>query len=210
MDRRQLEALTMLEFIESSHTYLWDGIPVPNVTSIIADLTDLSRVPAVALEIARQEGVGMHKMVELYSKGELDEVALPEWLQPRLAAYKKFEAETGFQVCASEHKVYHPTLRYAGTLDLAGLMRLPKQKRDVFSNIDVKRSFFAGRAIGVQTAAYAEAWNRSGLEPKIERRFALQLRADGSYRLEEFADQSDFSVFLACLTLHNYRERDAA
>ena len=42
---------------------------------------------------------------------------------------------------------------------------------------------------------------------RTDRRFGLQLRKDGTYRLQPFEDREDFSVFLACLTTHTWKEK---
>jgi len=182
---------------------------VPNVTRALSLLVDYSRMPAGVLERARQEGVAIHKTIELYVNDDLDEDGLPEWLVPRLAAYKKFVADTGFVAISSEQRVYHQAFGYAGQLDLDGTLRVRQGRTEkaVAAVVDVKRSFFAGRAIGLQTAAYAAALEQSARGKAItRRRYALQLRAEGTYRLEPFDDPSDLTNFLACLTVHRLKE----
>lgn len=194
----------MLSFDRAEHRYYYNGHPVVNVTRALGMLTDFSFIPAAALEKARQEGQAVHAMVEMDCKGNLDVTGLPEWMRGHYAAWRKFTSDTDFECWASEERVYHDGLVYAGTLDLAGVMRNGKDQAPAV--IDIKRSFFAGRAIGFQTSAYLEAWNRKhhGLM-RLKRRYALRLDANGSYRLEPFNDPNDFSVFLACLTLYRAR-----
>lgn len=197
-----------LTFRESDHTYAFNGQPVPNVTRVLSLITDFSKIDPAVLERARQEGVDMHRCVELYSKGELDEPTLPEWLRPRLDAYKRFLAETGFEIDASEERLYHSGFRYAGTADLFGRFTRFKVGRNEVQRtacIDLKRSFYAGRAIGLQTAAYAEAWANRG-NPDVQVRAALQLRDDGSYRLQVYSDPSDFHNFLSCLIVTRLKD----
>lgn len=196
----------MLTFDEAEHRYYWNGEPVPNVTSILSGLTDYSRIAPAVLEEARQKGVAVHKMVELDCANDLDVDTLPDWMRGHYQAWQRFREETGFECWASEHKLYHPKLRYAGTLDLVGL--LPKTKIKGLALLDVKRSFYAGPVIGLQTAAYLDAWNRT--EEKASRltdanRYALRLDGDGKYRLEPFNDPGDIAVFVANLTLYRWR-----
>lgn len=200
-------AAPALEFRADDHTYWLDGKRVPNVTRVLSLLTDYSHIDPAVLANAQQEGVDMHRMVELYVKGELDEPTLPTWLEPRLAAFKRFQAETGFELLASEQRVYHPLHRYAGTLDLVGKMRMPQSRaaQRITALIDLKRSFYAGRAIGLQTAAYGDAWTASG-GVKVTHRFALQLRPGASYRLQPFDDRGDFAHYLACLMVWRLKE----
>lgn len=194
-------AVVILEFDETTHTYRLDGRVVPSVTQIIKPLIDYSHVPADALERARQEGTAIHRMVELDCAGDLDIDGLPDWLRPYLSAWHRFRSDTNFQIERSESRVYHPLMRYAGTLDLLGTGLFSRRTRRML--VDVKRSFAAGRAIGVQTAAYANCIDG----PKVDRA-GLQLRSDGTYRLRIFNDAAHLAVFLACLTLHNYKEAE--
>lgn len=197
----------MLEFDQAAHRYTWNGEFVPHVTGILSPLTSYDRIPEHVLHHAQQEGIAIHRMVELDCYGDLDIEALPEWLTGHHKAWRLFLDETGFDFIASEHRVFHPQYRYAGTLDLAGYLRRVKRTTGL-SIVDVKRSFFAGPAIGSQTAAYTEAWNAThDKRLQAKHRFALQLRPDGTYRLEPFEDPSDFSVFLACLTLRRWKEK---
>ena len=194
----------MLAFDEAEHRYYWNGIRVPNVTSILAPLTDYSHVEPAALEKARAEGVAIHKMVENHAKGV--EQLIPDWMAGHHTAMLQFFADTGFQCWISEHKVYHHGLKYAGTLDLYGETPLLKDARGNVL-IDVKRSLYAGPAIGIQLAAYNAAL-RSGREyPAASRRYALVLRANGTYRLEPFTDLADEAVFTALLTLQRWKEK---
>jgi hypothetical protein len=197
----------MLTFEAGPHHYFWMGKRVPNVTSVLSMLIDLRHVRPDVLEAARLEGVDMHRMIELEIKDDLDEHTLPAWLLPRLFAFRKFRDETGFAATMSERRVYHRAYGYAGTLDMVGTMRIPhgRKTKTATALIDLKRSFAAGRAIGLQTAAYARALE-SEEGQKITHRFALRLLADGTYRLEPFDSPTDFHNFLSCLTVHNLKE----
>lgn len=196
----------MLTFRASDHTYHVDGRQVVNVTRVLEPFYDLSMVPADTLERARQEGVDIHRMAELHVKDDLDESTLPEWLLPRLAALKKFIAETGFEVLGSEQAMYHPTYRFAGTADLFGTMRVPagRAERRVVACVDLKRSFLAGKVIGLQLAGYQLLWEYASTA-KVERRIALRLDANGEYRCEVFSSPDDRTVFLAALTVHRWK-----
>ena len=191
----------MLTFDPAEHRYFWNGVRVPNVTSILADLTDLSMIPRGALEIARQKGVACHRMVELDAKGDLDETTLPEWMAPVLIQWRKFVAESGFRVIDSEKKVYNPAHHYAGTLDLFGEMTHAAH----FAYIDVKRSFLAGNVIGLQLAAYRAADATEHKDRRTAKRYALRLKEGEPYRLQEFSDPNDFNVFTACLIRHQWK-----
>jgi hypothetical protein len=119
-----------------------------------------------------------------------------------LEQWRRFRRETGFTMEASEQRVYHPLYRYAGTFDLRGTLTHAGQS----VLIDIKRSFLAGRAIGLQLAAY-DAADAFPAQSK-RRRYALKLNENGPYRLEEFNDPKDFGVFVAALTLHHFKEKE--
>lgn len=195
----------MLSFDEAAHVYRWDGAVVPNVTRIIAPLTDFSRVPPDVLERARQQGVHIHKMVELHFKDDLVVESLPEWMRGHHAALLRFIEETGFTSYAAERRLYHPRMGYAGTMDLAGHM--PKLKKARPACIDVKRSLYAGPAIGLQCVGYAGAANEERAFEKLEQRYALVLKPEGSYRLEPYEDREDHAAFLACLQQLRWKEK---
>lgn len=197
----------MLTFDEPTHVYRFNGKIVPNVTRVLKPLVDYSRIPPEVLERARQEGVAIHKTVELYVNQDLDEDKLPEWLWPRLNAFKRFVEETGFIMHGSEKKVYHSAHGYAGTLDLSGA--LPRLHGDL-AVLDVKRSLYAGPVIGLQLAAYLEGENdqrRREKQSKLKRRHALQLKPNGRYALTEHKDEGDFPVFVGLLNAYKFCER---
>ncbi len=200
----------MLTFSAEGHQYFWNGRPVVNVTRVLSLITDYSSIAEHVLNHARDEGIAIHKLVELYCHGDLDEDSLPDWLKPRLAAFKKFVADTGFEIAESEQRVYHERHGYAGQLDFHGTIRQRHGRKDVQlpAIVDVKRSFYAGRAIGLQLAAYAAALDSKGRSRVgvAWRRYALQLRDNGEYRLKQFADPSDLANFLALLTTYRLKE----
>lgn len=196
----------MLTFDEAEHRYELDGKAVVSVTTVLKPLTDYGFIDPIVLELARQKGVAVHKTIELEVAGDLDEATLPEWLVPHLAAWRRFVADTGFEPVASEIRMAHPAMRYAGTADLIG--RVGKETWLV----DLKRSLYAGRVIGLQTAGYARLWASdpaSNERKKINRRFALVLRDDTTYRLTEFKDPQDDSVFLAALAMWKWQAQGA-
>lgn len=194
-----------LTFDPVAHRYYYDGAPVPNVTSILAPYSAYKDFDTASMDVARQKGQHVHRTIELDIAGTLDEATLPDWLAPVLKEWRRFVSDTRFVCQRSEHRVYHPLYRYAGTLDLIGSMY---DREPVL--IDLKRSFLGGHSIGMQTAAYLEAFHAA--KPKEERsqkfeasyqRFALRLREDSRYQMKSLSDPLDKTDFLAALALHN-------
>lgn len=191
----------MLTFEPGPHIYRWNGEIVPSVTQVISDLTDYGKINSDTLEIARQKGVAVHKMVELWALGQLGpRESQPEWMQPCYDEFLKFAHDTGLKVLASERQIYHQVYRYAGTMDLRCTM---KHKKGI-GIVDVKRSFLAGDAIGLQLAGYAEAENADKSQERIEWRAAIRIHENNRYRLKEYDDRNDWSTFLACLVRHKW------
>jgi len=189
----------VLTFAPEKHEYRWNGTVVPSVTTVLSPLVDLSRIPRNVLEDARARGTAIHRMIELHAKGDLDEDNLPQWLQHPFAQWLKFLDQTGFEIDQSEQRVYHAQYGYAGTFDLTGKLR-GKRRRAL---IDIKRSLLAGRVIGFQTAAYANA-----IDPgSAFDRYALRLHDDKPYQLEPYQASDDFHSFLTALAFHKLRQR---
>jgi len=205
----------MLTFDPVAHVYYWHGKPVPNVTRVIGHLTDYSRIPPAVLANAQREGLAVHKMVELDARGTLDVEHLladeaTAWLRGPYQAWCRFKEESGIDIWCAEQPLYHPRKGYAGTPDVIGLVPKLKKVRGP-ANIDVKRSLYAGPAIGLQTAGYTQAWNETDgkrdLRVPPSNRFALELRKDGTYRFTQFSEADDFDAFNACLQQHRWREK---
>jgi hypothetical protein len=189
----------MLTFDEASHTYRFGGHVVPGVTSILAPLTDFSKVPPAVLEAASQFGKAVHLACELDDELLLDEDQLDPALAPYLAAWRKFCEEHRVEWYEIELPVYHPTMRYAGTPDRIGMVDGQP------SVVDIKTTAALYPSVGPQLAAYAEAKN---LGPRAKR-IAVQLKADGTYVAKTYTDPTDWPVFCSLLTLRNWCARNS-
>ena len=190
--------LDMLEFDAATHTYRLNGQILPSVTQVLGPLTDLSMIPPAILERKRLIGQWVHAAIELDLKDDLDEESIGEDWRGYFMGWRKFRTESGFVVHENEQRVHSKKYGYAGTLDLTG--ELPKLG---LSLIDTKCTATIYPAVGPQTAAYAEA--RGLKKPK---RFALQLKPNGTFNLHPCDDRGDLGVFMAALTLHNWRKRN--
>ncbi|MDN5880951.1 MAG: PD-(D/E)XK nuclease family protein [Nitrosospira sp.] len=193
--------MSQLLFDEETHTYTLDGERLPNVTSILDPLNDLWRVPPDILERARLFGTAVHKTVEFYEAGDLDEATLDPALVRVLAQYKEAIRQTGWRVVESELIVYHPTFRYAGKLDL--IVEVPGARR--LALVDVKSGSVTDSA-GPQTAAYQkgyEAMERGAA--KIGNRYRLRL-TETDYHVDALNDPTDWNIFQSCLNVHTWRK----
>lgn len=190
----------MLVLDETTHTYTDNGLIVPGVTSVIDHLCDLTGIPKDVLDHKSQIGIASHKACELYDLGVLDWSTVNDEVMPYFNAWIKFLEDTHFEVLLNEHLVYNKKHNYAGMLDRVGVLN------NEIVVVDIKCTVVIGPHTGVQLSGYFEAENSTRKKAdKITKRYACQLRPDETYRLVPFADKSDFSVFLSCLLIHNWK-----
>jgi len=141
-------------------------------------------------------GTATHRAIELYVKDRLNEETLDAELVPRLNAWKKFQAATGFQVVDSEHPVYSETLGVAGTLDLVGLF--PDGTEGI---VEIKSGNIMPWT-AIQTAAQDLL-----LGGKRRKRFGLKVPKTGSPSVKPFTDENDYNVFIAAVTVALWKIR---
>jgi hypothetical protein len=197
----QLPVLAGLNFDEGSHTYRYAGEVVPSVTQVLKPLMNLDFVDPEVLAAAAAFGVAVHKACELDDLDQLDEESLDPELAPYLSAWRKFSADYGVIWSAIEAKVYHPQLRYAGTLDRYGLVKDKPGGRHVPTMVDIKSGTRLFPSVGPQLAAYHRALNESSV---TTRRLAVQLKPDATYVAKWHSEPTDFAVFASLLTLRNW------
>lgn len=197
--------VSILTFDEQTHRYFLDGRPVPNVTSVLEDvgIIDYDYLPLMTRERALERGRNVHLLTQFDDEGDLDENSVPEELDPYLAAWRKFRADSGFAHDLIEHRGYHPMYRYAGTLDRRG--RFADGRGAVL--LDIKTSA-APWWVRIQLASYAAFFEN----PMKYRRMSVELHDDATFRIQEFPCREyirDFGVFTAALTVFNEKRRSA-
>lgn len=167
-----------------------NGPKLEGVTSIIAVDTKWFT------EASRVEGDYVHRMTHLYDLNDLDEENLDPALQGYLTAYKKAKAEKGIEVIESEMRIHSDLYGYAGTLD-----KLVHIRGDhINSIIDIKSGAYSGWT-ELQVASYAGCFK----EPL--KRYGLELRPNGNYRLWEHKDRNNIQEFLTLLNAKRIREK---
>lgn len=195
----------VLQFDEHAHVYMLDGVRLPSVTQVLKPLYDFSRIDPALLQAKAALGTAVHRACELLDNCDLDEdsedgrAALAP-LAGYLAGYKKFQADKKPVVLENETRMFHPVHKFAGTIDRR--LQLDGHVWD----IDLKTTAALSPVVGLQTAAYSEMFKANGHAERA-RRGALRLFPDGSYKLHEFKDPSDFSVFLSLLSVQRFKER---
>lgn len=208
-----------LTFDEDQHRYYCEGRWIRSVTQVLNLITGpiYARIPDHVLDYAKTRGSNVHGWTELLDLGEaetfgptiraLDGTILQpdhaEWQY--VLAWLRFRDETGFIPEVIEQRFYHPRHRYSGTVDRIGLLN------DRRATLEIKTVAQLAPWVGLQTAGYHEAFNHE--RPRADQareRFAVQLRRDGSYRLEHYQDAGDFSAFLAMKQVWDWSDAHGA
>jgi len=185
-----------LTFEERTHTYRVAGVVVPSVTQILRPLMAFEGIPPAVLEAKADLGRRVHFACQLDDEDDLDESSIEDDVAPYLEGWRRFLRDSGAHVLHNEQRVLEPHLMYAGTLDNV----IGYQRRKWL--VDKKTSIATPISAGPQTAAYMRALN----DPEVTHRAALRLRADGTYRFDPLTGADDWAAFVACLTLHRFKE----
>ncbi len=202
-----------LTFRKKDHQYLWtergqEPRPVPSVTQILRRTIGMDWVTPEAL----QNGTRIHDEIAaaLTSDGKYTAS-----FQPHTARALRFIEETEAQVLAVEKMIHHPTLWYAGMLDVVLRIGVRIVLPDWKCNSCPK-------TVGLQLAAYKEAVNVEGLfyrgrkAERIDSVAVVILHAD-KYEFIQAGDarwpsdhKTDFQNFQKCLEAYNEHRAPAA
>jgi hypothetical protein len=197
-----------LTFDDESHTYRIDGKVVPSVTQILRPLEAdaLARIPAEVLEWKRGLGQAVHLACQLDDEGALEESTVAMAATGYLSAWRKFRADTGFEVVLNECPMGSRKFRFAGTVDRYGILkRGPVTGAAV---IDIKTRAELPDAIGPQLVGYTRLIGENVRDAAVEpHRIAVQLKADGTYATRVYTDPEDIACFQACLSLHHWMSK---
>jgi hypothetical protein len=190
-----------LHFDPDTHTYTLDGMPLPGVTGVLADvgLIDYTGAPEEALHRGMERGSLIHAAIYADIENDLDESSVPPEYMGFLEASRA--ARAGLQVVPLQVEVpaYHPDMLYAGTPDLIAAATLGGRRVE-----NVVIDWKSGKApswVRYQLAAYASFFPNPGSYTRL----CVELHADATYRIEplKVADfRRDWNVFQAALTIY--------
>lgn len=177
-----------LHFDPVAHRYTLEGRELISVTQVLSEAGFIDR--QWFTEQAMQRGTAVHAAVQAFH--ETGAAPDDDVTAPFFDAYLDFQMEAGFALDAAEERICDPVCGYAGTLDLRGRF----DKFDAGSDVIDIKTGAVPTWVRFQTAAYARL-----VTPRPVRRWALHLRASGTYRLEPLSNSLDERIFLAALTV---------
>lgn len=163
-----------LDFEDSTHTYRFDGMEVPSVSSILKPLVNekYGGISAKTLNNAANKGTSVHNSIENWIKFGFEDVN-PEH-RGYFDAFKKWWNEKHPVVVASEARVFHKTMWYAGTVDLLAYL-----DSDLVL-IDFKNTYATNDMTWqVQLEGYDKALESQGIQ--VDGKMILHLKKDGTY-----------------------------
>lgn len=195
-----------LTFNEELHQYKLDGVVIPSVTQVLqgVGIIDFSGIPIARLDAARIFRIAAHKATALSDKGTLDEKELDENLRPYLDGWRLFRQEYGFIPALIEQPLFSKIYRVAGTPDRIGNWRID----DSIIIPDIKTGFELSPTHAIQLAGY-ELIFKEDLKVKSKiRRLSVLLNEKGKYKIQEYKDKNDLSVFLSALSVYNFKEKN--
>ena len=180
-----------LVFNPETHEYFWNGVKRISVTQYLklAGFID-SRWYT---DKGRQRGQAVHLACSYLNENDLDWNSVDEPYKPYVDGYRLFMSDTNFVPQLVEHRVYDEIWGVAGTLDATGTWKLTSGN----ILIDIKTGQVQPWA-AIQTSAYEACLGAS------HRRYALELRDNGTYRLHEYKDRNDIKVFKCIVTQTNW------
>ena len=187
-----------LTFDEFSHTYRLNELIIPSVTTVMKLLSDdfYRTVDPDVLERAAKRGTAIHNAVENFAKFGIEDI--PPAYAGYFQAFREWWELRRPEVLATECRVYHKILRYAGTADLLCVIGGRVTLVDYKSSAQVNSKLCA-----VQLEGYDRAFESHGV--KIEDRLILHLSRDGKYAEAPFQRSTKcWSVFSALMTVRNY------
>lgn len=186
-----------LTFRDEDHTYTLNGLEIPSVTTLMKPLSAeaYKTVDPDTLNKAARRGTAVHNALENYAKFGIEDI------DPDLRGY--FDAFLNWwelrkpEPIATEHRLYHKIMRYAGTADLICLIDGKVTLVDYKTSSQVNTKMCA-----VQLEGYDRALESHGIE--IGNRLILHLSKNGYQEVPFQRSGKCWMVLSALITVRNY------
>lgn len=123
-----------LEYIDETHTYLYEGVILPSITQILSVKfgNKYDNIPREILENAARRGTAVHKAIDDYERQGI------ETDYPELNGYKLLKQEHGFECIDNEVPV---VLFWNGEAVACGRLDLVITEGDEIGLGDIKRTY---------------------------------------------------------------------
>ncbi len=196
------------EFDAARHVYTWQGQRRVSVTQVL-DATG-HKCKFYKEGHYKDRGTAVHFVTELHDQGELDEPLFRQndlLLPPPLRicgfydGWCEFLADTRPEIIYLEKRVFSPALNVAGTIDR--VIKLAGQ----YGVLDLKTGTLPESA-AVQTAGYSLILFDGQIPPSGWMRWALQLKANGKYKLKPYTSGRDYLQFIKAVKDYNQRMQE--
>lgn len=197
-----------IAFNPELHEYRVAGAVLPSVTQILGDtgvsvdfdeLAGMSHRLGLAISDKRDLGHALHADAHAYDDGDLVWSTVDPRVRPYLDAWVTFRRDTGLVPLTRERRLFHPTLRYCGTLD--GVFKHP-DGRLILPDLKTGNPEDAGAQY--QTAAYQLAFAVDHPDLSIAERWSIQLTPEHRtpYRITRYSDFRDFATWQAIVATY--------
>ena len=154
-----------------------------------------STVDPEVLNKAAKRGTAIHNAVENYAKFGIEDI--PPVYAGYFEGFRDWWNSRKPEVLATETKVYHKILRYAGTVDLLCIINGRLTLVDYKTSAQVNSKLCA-----VQLEAYDRAWESHDI--KVDDRLILHLSKKGYQEVKFSRSGKCWSVFSSLMTIKNY------
>lgn len=198
----EIKKFPQLTFDEESHIYKLNGFVIPSVTTLMKPLSEVhyKGIDDEVLLRAAERGTDVHSSVETYANyGVIDiEPEFEGYLRAAISWMKEYDVKP----FASESRLYHKTLRYAGTADMGC------EERGINTLVDFKTaSSISPMLCGVQLEAYRKGYESH--EIRYDNAVIVQLRSDGTYsRYTDFPPRHEcWKVFTSLLIVSGFAQK---
>lgn len=190
-----------LSFDDRRHIYRLNGIVLPSVTQVMKNLSDevYRTVDDHVLQRAANKGTVVHNAIENYLKFGIEDVD-PEY-SGYFSAFLTWYEERKPVVLASEYRLYHKFMGYAGTADLICKIRGRTYLIDLKTTQVIEEML-----VPVQLKAYQKALESLGVT--CDKTASLHLLRDGTFEFRDHDGGAEsWTVFSSLLTILKYKSK---
>jgi len=169
----------------------------PTVTEILGRYTDFSRIPEDVLNLATERGNEVHARCCSLALGVPWLGSLNAAWDGYVESFRRWKDLQVVKVVLAEKRLYHPTYKYSGKLDLIVEMRT-----EGLVLVDLKTPVVLHKIWRWQIAGYVDLARSN--KHKVKKGGTLQLSPEEKPAKMVWSEDHDrdFVFFLSCLNIH--------